>query len=258
MRWISPVAVAVLLLAAEVVFAQKVNKDLLARAREHMTEYLARVPDYVCEVSIERYEGRRGSGRLPLRDRLRLEIGFVGGRELYSIPGSSEFTDEPTAGLVSTGMMATGSYAQHLLEVFTPGIADFLEAGLADGGGKRQVRLVFRIPRARSYYIINDGRKEGPAGYRGTVLLDAVTLDIDELHVEIDDVPRDIAIERTIETTIYERVRIGERELPLARSTELVLFDRHGRQMRNRLRFDSCRRYGAESTLKFGEKPQDK
>ena len=58
--------------------------------KTQMRAYLTQVPDYVCRVNVERYQGS-GRGRLPLRDRLRLEVAYVGGRELYAMPGATRF-----------------------------------------------------------------------------------------------------------------------------------------------------------------------
>src|SRR5438046_1693144 len=99
-------------IAAAPILADPVDKALLQRVREHMAAYLSQLTNYTCHVDINRL--RRNSTRAKLEpvDRLRLEVAFVSGKELYALKGSESFEDNTIDRLTGgTGAMSTGSYA---------------------------------------------------------------------------------------------------------------------------------------------------
>ena len=74
---------------------------LVSRIREHMREYIAHLPDYTCRITLERFKRPKARAPFDLSDRLRLEVAYTGGQELYSWPGRRPFRSRhrgPVAG----------------------------------------------------------------------------------------------------------------------------------------------------------------
>ena len=92
-----------LALAAPLAGAQDTGLDpavlLLAKIKTHMMETLARQPNYTCLETVERWQ-RSGLARsYSFIDRLRLEVAFVDGKEMFAWPGSQRSrARETTAG----------------------------------------------------------------------------------------------------------------------------------------------------------------
>jgi len=239
-------------LTATTARAEDLDRDLLQRAGDHVRAYLQKLPDYVCRVDIQRSERVRPGGRLIPRDQLALEVAFAGGRELYGLPGATSFEDGSIDRFTGgTGAMSTGSYAMHIREVFLAGHPEFLAAGITRDGGRERVRIAFHIPHEKSMLTVTDGSGRAAVGYSGLVFLTPGTFDLEELEVRITEVPRKLKLARSGERTVYHRVRIGEREVALPESTELTLITRTGQELRNAVTFRNCRRYEADSTIRF-------
>jgi hypothetical protein len=250
-------AILVLCLAAACAPAQSVDGNLLAFAKQRVTAYLTQLPNYVCRVNIERFEQTSRRGKLARKDRLHLEIAFVEGRELYALPGSKKFESRPIGSFTGgTGAISTGSYAMHVREVFMAGRPIFKEAALTQIEGRDHIRIAFEIPRVRSSLRVQDGRRAAIAGYSGFALLSPDTFALEELRISIDDVPPEITIEKSSETTTYHQVRIGDKDLALPASTELSMFTRDGHYFRNVVNFEGCRRYGVETTISYSDAPE--
>lgn len=215
-----------------------------------MRAYLTQLPDYVCRVNIERYRGT-AKKNLPLQDRVRLEVAFVGGRELYAMPGDNAFGQRSLRQISGAGAMYTGSYAQQLREIFLTGHPEFSAVAAAVRDGQRHVRIDFRVPQDNSMLEINETGMSARVGYSGTVLLDPASLEIEELELDIAAVPQKMNMASAHAVTVYHRVRIGDRDVRLARSGELTLSTRDGTFARNSVRFENCRRYGVESNISF-------
>jgi len=216
--------------------------------------YLAALPDYVCRVSVDRYErpGRRAKFRR--RDRLKLEVAFVGGRELYGLPGAARLEDGHIDRLTGgSGAMSTGSFAMHLRELFATDRGDATGARMVKEQGREAARLDFRVARNRSGLSVSSGSYSALVGYSATVLLAPETLEPEWLQVRFEEVPERIRLARSVETTTYRRVRIGDREIALPGSTVLELETRSGLGMRNEIQYQDCRRYEADSKVSFGD-----
>src|SRR5579871_3610686 len=105
---------ALLLLLVEGAGSVDQHGELLAQIRRHMADNLASLPNYTCRETIERTFGQQGAKRFSLLDRLRLEVAYVSGRELYAWPGATSFDDRGIEQLVGGGgAIGTGGFAGH-------------------------------------------------------------------------------------------------------------------------------------------------
>ena len=225
---------------------------LVSRIRQHMREYVAHLPDYTCRITLERSARPKARAPFEPRDRLRLEVAYTGGQELYSWPGEDRFEGGIEDLLPGHGMVSNGSYALHVRNLFLRDVAEFgppREENCQDGPC---VKLDFHIPALRSGYSLSAGAGSAPAPLVGSAWFDAASLDIVRLEVRVDEAPRAVRIAATRETTVYARARIGEVEFVVPGVSELWLRDRDGSELLNRSRFDQYHRYAGSATVSYG------
>ena len=98
---------------------------LVSRIRDHMREYIAHLPDYTCRITLERFKHPKARAPFDLSDRLRLEVAYTGGQELYSWPGDGRFEAGIEDLLPGHGMVSNGSYALHVRNLFLRDVAEF-------------------------------------------------------------------------------------------------------------------------------------
>ncbi len=224
----------------------------VSRIREHMREYVAHLPDYTCRITLERFKRPRARVPFALTDRLRLEVAYTGGQELYSWPGDDRFEAGIEELLPGHGMVSNGSYALHVRNLFLRDVAEFGAPREEKCEGGPCVRLDFHIPAVRSGYSLSAGNGSAPAPLDGSAWFGAADLEIVRLEVRVDHAPRSVRIAATRETTVYTRVRIGEVEFVVPGGSELVLRDRDGSELLNRSRFDRYRRFAGSATVSYG------
>jgi hypothetical protein len=182
-----------------------------------------------------------------LTDRLRLEVAYTGGNELYAWPGSAAFERSIEELLPAHGMVSNGSYALHVRTLFLRNVAQFGEPRTTGG----RVEMSFSVPSVRSGYALSTSAGSVPAGLEGTLWLDAGTLDLERLEVRVAT-----RLAHTVETTVYTRARIGEVEFVVPESSELILVDPERMQLRNVSRFDDYHRFAGMSTVRYDAGPE--
>jgi hypothetical protein len=243
---------AALLLCAMHAPAAESPTELLMRVRQRMAENLAHLPNYTCRETIERTAAEAGSRHFALIDRLRLEVAYVGGRELYAWPGAQQFDERPIDEIVGSGAaIGNGDFAMHARVVFTSGAPQFTFAGEEQRESRSIARFNFRVPLEKSRYSLQTGAKPIMVAYRGFFEADAETFAPLRLEVEGADLPAELKLRSASEIMEYGQLRIGDSEFLLPVGSELSMIAINGHESRNRTRFEQCRQYAGESTVHF-------
>lgn len=216
-----------------------------------MREYLGRLPDYTCRITIERLQRRSASAAFELNDRLRLEVAYSQGREFYAWPADDRFENGIEDLLPARGLVSNGSYALHVRKLFLTNDAEFAEPKRVDCGGVPCLEAGFHVPSVRSGYSLSAAGDSAPVPLNGTAWFDVESLDILRLEVRIDAPPRSVRVAGTREVVSYAKTRIGDVETVLPAESELLLRDRDGSQLMNRSRFDEYHRYAGSSTVRY-------
>jgi len=231
------------------------NVYRLARIKVKMEENLRQLPNYTCVQTVERSRRLARGRRFELLDTIRLEVAMVGGKELYSWPGASKFEEKELRDLVGGGTIGNGTFGLHARSVFLGNgpvfqfDAEFVE------DGRKLVRYRYNVPRLLSGYTLRIGEQKGIAGYYGSFDVHAQTLDLARLEVNASEIPPHLPLSSARDQMEYQRVRIGEADFLLPRSSELVMVDLNGSESRNRTHFSGCRQYTGESVVSFAEPP---
>jgi hypothetical protein len=201
--------------------------------------------------------GAKRKASLKLRetasDRLRLEVAISGESEMYSWVGEDRFGDQSLAELVGGGATSTGAFANLLGSIFGTNDANFSYHGAGSAGDKTLVEFGFVVPLERSHYSVGNKLRRAIVKYEGTFRVDPKTLDLKELTVHIDELPKELRACEDTTTLTYETALINGAEFLLPNSVRFRVTGMDGSELDNRTAFSGCREFHGESTLHFEE-----
>ncbi len=247
-------------------------RGLLLRVRDNITDTLARLPKYMCSLTIDRAQyapdpthplscdglaGQRKKGefkpRLAETDRVRLDVAIAAANEIYSWVGEDRFDDRDVFDFVRQGALQTGGFRSFLSSIFTGSAANFSYNGETALEGRTLVEFGFQVPREQSTYMFGNRREHVIAGYEGTFLVDPKTGELVRLVVRTSGLPADTDACEASTTLDYARVRLHDAEFLLPREAVLDILNTDGSDLRNRTVYSSCHEFRGESTMKFDD-----
>jgi hypothetical protein len=230
------------------------EETLITRIRAVAAQNLARLPDYTCLQTVERFEQSGPARPFDLVDRIRLEVALVGGKELFTWPGSGEFDDRGISEIVGRGAIGSGSFALQARNIFVhENAATFEWAGEVAEGGQRLIRYRYSVPKDRSRRVLRVGDDREVVAFHGSFDVDGATLDLARLEVRAAGIPATSAVQSMSEEIRYAVVRIGSSGFLLPQMSELVMIYASGEATRNVTRFTACRQYTGEARIRFDE-----
>ena len=247
----------------------------LDRIKEKMRQSLERIPNYTCLQTMhrERFTPRSRERKRKLTptdlvrgdttaqeyasesDTIRMEVAVVDGKELHSWPGAEEFASTSVADMVGYGSLSSGEYARHVWALFLTDAATFEFVGEEKLQGRTAVRYDYRVPLAKTKYVVQTGRERAKVAHHGSLWADARSSDLMRLILHADDIPKRIKMSAATTEIDYTRVPIGKSSVLLPQVARLFLRFPSGGENRNEISYADCRQFGAESVLSFGDAP---
>jgi hypothetical protein len=246
--------------------------DLLLRVRDNVTKTVARLPKYLCSLTIERAQyspnlahalscdglaGQRTKvqfkPRLAETDRVRLDVAIAAGNEIYSWIGEERFDDRDVFDLVREGALQTGGFSSFLTSIFGGTAASFSYNGEREVNGRTLAEFGFQVPIEQSNYVFGNRRAHVITGYDGAFLADPNTGDLVRLRVRTSGLPTDSGACEATTTLDYNRMRLNDSEFLLPREANLEILSTDGSEMRNRTVYSSCHEFQGESAVRFDE-----
>jgi hypothetical protein len=224
---------------------------LLSRAKRHVGEELARLPNISCLETVQR-ERQAANGKPRPLDTVRLEVLTNGKKELYAAPGERKFSEEHPIQYVGSGVIGDGFFGLFLKEVFLDGGASYEYKGEEDLGGRRAARYNWRIPLMNSGHSFALQEGSGMVGMRGSFWVNPETYDVIRLEMNAEDFPPTLPLSEAVTVINYGRVSIGDEQfvlLPESGDFRMTRFS--GESDHNHIEFTHCRLYGAQSTISF-------
>ncbi len=220
------------------------------RVRRRMAENIARLPNYTCLETIERSVKRPKKEEPLFKDRIHLDVAFIGQTEMFAWPGSDHFE----AGLLhelplGTGAIGNGGFGGWTSSLFGPSAPVFTPAGACVVEGRRGWRYSFRVPLRSSTHKIIVGDRQAISAYTGSICVDPDALDVMTLEVDDEQVPTPLVA--CSERVRYGRTRVGAGDFLLPQYDELTATDSQGNRSRNRTSFTGCEQYTSHSSISF-------
>ena len=176
----------------------------LLRAKEKVLESLEAIPNYTCMQAIDRVRLRGERARQPdgspppidallhlaeSSEKLRVEVGFVDDKELYSWPGEDRFEERSLPEMVGFGFTSSGTFATALRTAFSGSTDMFRLAGEEDLNGRRALRYDYRGEGAGRGLLLGDGKRYIEVPYDGSLWIDGATFDVLRLRIRAEDPP---------------------------------------------------------------------
>lgn len=211
---------------------------------------LRRLPDYTCSETISR--SVRISPDVPFRrlDTVRLQVGWIGGKERYGKASAAGFEDREIRDLVSRGMTSNGNFAGHVQYVILSPATEFKPRGAVRFREREAARYDYDVPVEYSRYKIR-GKTSAEVGVHGSFWFDVKTLDLLRMELHADEIPPELGLVRLSEIVDYDRRQIGDSEFLLPSASDLTVLTLTGDEFRNQTTFTDCRQFRAESNLRF-------
>jgi hypothetical protein len=255
-------------IAAPLLFAQDAADTAwqltvrLSQVRRQAAKALDGQPDYTCLATFDRYRWLVNEAFERKLDTVRVEVAYVGGRELYSWPGEGRFSDAPLSSMVGVGLMGDGDFAVHAHNVFVSNAGSETWAGEEQENGRwgpsdrKLWRWNYRISSYQSGWQIQYADARQTVAAEGSFWVDAQTLDLVRMETHAADFVTGFPLKSVLSTVTYGRVRIGDRDVLLPRNAELKTVTTEGTESRNLTEYSGCRQYAGQSSISFGAPPE--
>jgi hypothetical protein len=230
----------------------------LARLRLAAASLFDKLPNFTCTLTTERARRLPSRRKFEIIDNLRLEVGYIDGRELYAWPGSKRFDDRELADIVSNeGAIGTGDFAMHAKSILLSTKTKLKFLGEETLDGRRADRWSFHYPMETSQYMVRMEPLEGMVGYSGSLWADSINRDLLRVEMVINEIPSRLPLKVGYKSITYQRVRIGETSFLLPKDSDLTMVHTDGSEARNRTSFSSCHQFAGESTVTFEDPPTE-
>ncbi len=223
---------------------------LLDRAKHNATERFATTPNFTCLLDIERTVYPTATSRRFLsRNRTRLEVSVVNGRELFAWPGEA-FEERSLIDFLGQGLSSTGEFSSHGGTVFMDTRTEIER--VAEQPSPKRVVYRYRVPVEASRYAIYTADRPLVTAYEGVFHVDPASAQVLRFEVNAPHPPPASGLARIAAAIDYAQVEVGGAPawLPAEAEIEAQPFD--GPVARNRLTFRSCRSFQAQSAISFG------
>ena len=243
----------------------------LVRAKEKVLASLDAIPNYTCLQTIERVQLKSEPGRqpdgspLPLdtlleraesSETVRVEVGFVDSKELYSWPGEGSFEEKPLPEMVGFGFISSGTFATALRNAFLGSTELFQAAGEDNLNGRRAIRYNYLAQGAGRGVLLGDGDGYTRVPYSGALWIDAATYDVLRLRIQADALSSLPDISEIWGQLDYAASSIGNGAFLVPQSAHMLVGFTNEVQKHNRSVFSACRLFGVSSELSFGNGPE--
>src|SRR5262249_40916315 len=120
------------------------SEELLQRVKEHMSEHLAQLPNFVCHETVDRLVRTRNAMRHV--DTVEFEVAFLGDQELFARPGSDRFGEQPVEKLAPGGTIGNVMLGSSIDVLFSKNVADFKFGGACKKDGRKAMRFDIEVP----------------------------------------------------------------------------------------------------------------
>jgi hypothetical protein len=228
-----------------------VSQDqLLSAARQYAGRYMASLPSFVCTQTTDQYEAGKKGKRWHKGDKLTEQLVWDQGREQRTLqlvnnhPASRQsFWRSP---LVSEGEF--GNLLDSVLGMSSR--ASFAWRGRETTQDKPVGVFEYRVEHEHSPMRLNLGSIQATIAFHGLIYIDEASGAIWRITNEAADLPPQLQTRSVWRSVDYGEVFIGpDRYVLPIRAT--VLLDTGQNRLKNELRFEAYRKFGADSHITF-------
>jgi hypothetical protein len=234
------------------------QKRILAEITDHARNYIAGLPNFICLQVTRRYGDVSGLENYRLIDTIAERLGYFEQKEDYKVvsingvPAIAGAKHEQ-----KNGASSSGEFGSILREIFAPETeTQFDWERWATLRGKRMYVFNFHVSQSHSQYSIYSEavKRTVIAAYHGLVYADRDTKMVMRIKLEVEGLPADFPIQSVDLDMNYDFTKISGQEYLLPLKSEIR--SREGRFLsKNEVEFRRYNRFGADTTIQFGDVP---
>ncbi len=221
---------------------------LVAALRQAVTQSVNAAPNHTCRVEVQRMQDKV-SLRQKMEEQAVLEVAFLEGRERYAWPGASLFREDELRDILVMGLSGSGSYAEHLRSVALSADTVFGRPMPQASADPPVFRIPYRVPAARSGYLVNLDGKEIEAAIQGEITFRPSDAAVLAFTLEAVDLPPGFPATAVTEAIRYQLDSVASFRPP-AEAVQRMVESRTDEYV-NRYRFLDCRQFRGESAIQF-------
>jgi hypothetical protein len=231
------------------------DDPVIQKARDMAASFAGMLPNFFCQQSTTRYQTDNPKRGWDAIDIVSADVAYENGRESYkNIKIGNKVIGQSMDEL--PGTRSTGEFATQLEILMHPGTAAIFRKNGQDSIRGRQAWVyTFDIPRERANWRIEGNSQLYYPAYRGSVWIDKETARVLRIEQEAHNLPPLFQFDTVESSTDYDFVRLGTPEQYLLPVEAEVLSCERGTSncSRNKMEFRNYRKFGAESSITFGD-----
>lgn len=233
------------------------QQKMLADMRAYAEQYLAGLPNFLCEQVTRQYEAGKKPVHWRKGDILTSRLLFSDGKEQRTLELVNDKPVRPGSKVWRTPLQTSGEFGILLANVFEPATdASFAWKGWELLRGRRLAVFDYSVdlPHSTLTLSLSDLAK-ATVPYRGTVYADPETGAVWRITDFATDLPREVQT-KSISTVIdYDNVLIGDKTYLLPVEADIWLTTNRN-NVRNELEFRDYRKFETDSVIKFASSDQ--
>jgi len=229
------------------------QNQILDRVRAYATSYVSQLPNFVCvERTVRKLTEAKGKPYRTL-DELESKVSFVDGKESYEknqlqTIGKTQSKKGPVAQFELKGEFGTLMRGVLVLDH-----ASFSWLGWDREGSVRVAIFAYRVARDQSTLVVTGGEADSAVvAYHGLVYAAPDTGAVIRITADAEDIPRRFVFSKAVSEVSYGAVEVGGKSYLLPLRSVYSGVSQAG-LFRNESEFREYRKFGAETTIKFGE-----
>jgi hypothetical protein len=230
------------------------HDQILSAARAYANRYISNLPSFICTQTVEQFESDKKARRWRKGDSLTSQLVWDQGREQRTLRlvNNQPLTDKSAwrSPLVSEGEF--GNLLDSILGESSKAV--FSWQGWDTMGEKHVAVFTYRVSQQDSSMRLTLGSWDAVVPFQGLVFTDADTGTVWRITNETKEIPPELETKSISRSVDYSDVVIGDTRFILPVHAEVVLDTGKG-NIKNVLRFDSYRKFTAESHLSFSPEP---
>jgi len=253
MRWLAVMA------GVSALCAQNLDPWVLtmSRAKRLAKAEFEKLPNYVCLETVNRTIKKPGTISFRPFDTLRIEVAYIGGKELLAPPGGKMFQDINLEAFATEGVIGTGSFTALVNNLFVNDAARTTGHGEDTINGRRALWYGWAINPMTDAFRLYTKSADAFVGEAGQYWVDAETLQLLRVEEHATDIPADFPMQDVKTVIEYGKVSVGEAQLLMPLTAETFVTNPDGTVNRNVTEFSNCREYRSESAIRFtDDEPQ--
>jgi hypothetical protein len=232
--------------------------DLIRKASDTALDFTEKLPNYVCQEFMSRYESTTKPVSWHALDVVGMEVVYQDQKEDYrKITLNGRPVNKKLEEL--GGAWSTGEFGTVLIDLFAPQTAaDFHYVRDSRMAGVLTKEYTFNVTHANSHWTIHMGSQQYDPAYKGSVWIDPKTARVMRIEMQAYGFPTDFESDDVESATDYEYVRLGDAQQYLLPVHAETLSCQRGTPYcsRNTIDFRNYKKYTGESTITFGDGKQ--